>query len=165
MKRKMNNKGFTLIELIVTILILAVIMTVTISASINLYNASKEKSENSFIKELTVAIEDYITLDGLSLNYTPAGTKNKCGIKGNATTCSTVSFYKATNSPAFDIIADAVLNEKMINPATEVECNSSNLSVEIYRDEEYVYCFIAKKKGSGTSCISSTVDTCSKIYG
>jgi len=55
----MNNKGFTLIELIVTIVILGVVMSIGTYSIISIVNSSKEENYESLIKNIKSAVETY----------------------------------------------------------------------------------------------------------
>jgi len=55
----MNNKGFTLIELIVTIVILSVVMSIGAYSIISIVNSTREQNYNSLIKNIKTAVENY----------------------------------------------------------------------------------------------------------
>lgn len=57
--RKLNNKGFTLIELVATVVILGMIMVIGGYAVTELINNSKEKEYTLLIKEIGKAVELY----------------------------------------------------------------------------------------------------------
>jgi len=64
----MNNKGFTLIELVVTVLILALVMTLGTYSVIVIIKSGKEKNYNLLIKNITSAVEDY----AIECKYSPS---------------------------------------------------------------------------------------------
>jgi len=55
----MNNKGFTLIELIASILLLGVIMSVTAGTVVNLMESSKQKSYDLLIENIKIGAQGY----------------------------------------------------------------------------------------------------------
>lgn len=55
---KMNNKGFTLVELLAIILLLALITSVSASAVVGFINTSKEKSHTVLIKNIKIGAEE-----------------------------------------------------------------------------------------------------------
>ena len=55
----MNNKGFTLIELIVTIVILSIVMSIGAYSIINIINATNEENYESLIKNINSAVSSY----------------------------------------------------------------------------------------------------------
>ena len=67
----MNNKGFTLVELIGIILILAAIFLISFPALLNLFKSDEEKAYNNMIKDLCLAGETFIYL-----NYSNNSGKN-----------------------------------------------------------------------------------------
>ena len=75
-----NKKGFTLVELLATIVILGIISTVTIVTVTEYYQRSKEKTEDAFKKQVEGYVYDYITLSGSKLAYVNSGYTNlqKC---------------------------------------------------------------------------------------
>jgi len=59
MKNKFNNKGFTLVELIATIVILGIVMSLGTYAIVNLINNSNEENYKLLIEEIKNAGELY----------------------------------------------------------------------------------------------------------
>ena len=58
----MNKKnGFTLIELICTILLLSIIVSLVIITTVNIMQNSKERENAASMKLIEVAAKDYIT--------------------------------------------------------------------------------------------------------
>ena len=57
----MNRKGFTLIELIVTIALLSVVSIISFVSITNIINDSKEKNCNNLVKSIKSATKDYIS--------------------------------------------------------------------------------------------------------
>ena len=55
----MNNKGFTLIELIVTIVLLAVMLSIGAFSVISLVNNSKQRNYGTLIKSIKAGVESY----------------------------------------------------------------------------------------------------------
>ena len=58
--KKINRKGFTLIELIAVIVILSIILIVAVPNLIETYKQSKLKSEGMFVKQLTKSNTPYL---------------------------------------------------------------------------------------------------------
>ena len=56
---KLNKKGFTLIELIATVILLAIVMGFGSYSIMNIINGTKEKNYNNMIKEIKNAVEVY----------------------------------------------------------------------------------------------------------
>ena len=55
----MNNKGFTLIELMVTIILLSIVMVVAATSVIHYIEVSEEKSNKILIENIKISAENY----------------------------------------------------------------------------------------------------------
>lgn len=64
-----NNKGFTLIELIATILVLALILGITIYVALNVIKKGKEKTYNITKNEVETNADNYLTENNQRLFY------------------------------------------------------------------------------------------------
>lgn len=60
----MNKKGFTLVEILAAITLLAILATLTINVSVRKINESKEKGLETLIKSIELAAKDYIIENG-----------------------------------------------------------------------------------------------------
>ena len=56
----MNKNGFTLVELLATITLLAILATITINISVKRINETKEKSRETLIKSIELAAKSYV---------------------------------------------------------------------------------------------------------
>lgn len=56
---KIDNKGFTLIELIITIVVLAILLSITGVAISNIFNKTKDKNYSLLINDINSAAEMY----------------------------------------------------------------------------------------------------------
>ena len=156
----MNRKGFTLVELLAVIVLVALVLAIAIPTSIVSYKKAKLKTEDVFVKRLSEVVEDYISLGSqellegdkfqfqqLSGNY----RKTDTGI-GLAEDWNNYKVYKTTKTVAIeDLIKQNLLFEaKYINPNNKnysyikdgITHNTCNLDaeIEIYKDSEAVYC-------------------------
>lgn len=172
---RLNNKGFSLIELLATIIILGILGAVGSVSYINYLEKSQEKAKEAFVKQLENSVEDYISMYGTSeLIFNNNGTKEKCYIEvngpdNNVEVCDEVNYYSASNNPEFGTIVTYVSDKDFVNPVTKIPCTDDNLNIEIYRDSDYVYCFKVKPNGT-ESCIDKpavgdyAIDTCKNLY-
>ena len=55
----MDNKGFTLIELIATIMLLSIVMAITTVSVVNIIDNSKEKSYNLLVNNIKIGAQGY----------------------------------------------------------------------------------------------------------
>lgn len=148
--KKINRKGFTLIELIAVIVILSIILIVVTPNLIETYKESKLKSEGLFIKQLTKSVESYVSLYGSEMTFTeePGNyykqktikTKESCQVDRNE-----VKVYKSETTIQ-DIIDSNIIEESEYrNPGNKDTKCVPNAKIEVYRDSDYVYCFKIKK--------------------
>lgn len=78
MKKKMNNKGFSLVELIIVVAIMAVLMVVLAPQLLKYVEKTRLQKDNSAISEIVNAIEiactDETIINSISSTGTPVGT-------------------------------------------------------------------------------------------
>jgi len=94
--KKINNKGFSLVELIIVIAIMAVLIGVLAPQFIKYVERSRESTDLQNIEEVKTAVEAYVADNGenLSSNITVTGTKG-----GNISVANaSVSEYGVTGS-------------------------------------------------------------------
>jgi type IV pilus assembly protein PilA len=87
--KKMNNKGFSLVELIIVIAIMAILVGVLAPQFIKYVEQSRESTDISSIDEVKKAVETYVA------DYNPGGTIT---VAADGTTISA----GGGTSPAFD---------------------------------------------------------------
>ena len=137
----LNNKGFTLVEVLATLVILGIIATITTSVGMEVYNSSKVKAEGLFIKQLNKVIDDYIAQNGRMLDKRNGGTLRKEGIDGREIN---VAYYKRYKSGTTWVKFADIINERIIktndfvNPYDSSKCDV-NSSIEIYDDADGVF--------------------------
>ena len=149
----MNKKGFTLVELLATLVILGIVTSLTIiGLNINTNN-TKKKTEEIFIGTIKDAIKMYLDSDARKLDY----DREVCTISKALN--DNVKVYKTSSSVTLDTIINSkyspLLNEDLVNPNNEANCNI-NASVDIYRDEDYVYYY--KMKKGNLDCLTIDLD-------
>jgi len=143
----MNKKGFTLIELIATLVILGIVVGITIISVSGIFKTAKEKSEGVFISTIKDAIEMYLSSDAKK-NLT---FSNTCPSRLNKSYKTGVLVYE-TKVTMKDVISTGSLTQKdFVNPADEKNiCNPvEDIPVTIYRDEDYVYYYSVDKDSFG----------------
>ena len=143
----MNKKGFTLVELLATLVILGIVVGITIVSVTSSFRNAKDKTENVFVGTLEDALDIYLDSDARKLGFSTTKTCTLNKTRGS------VNVYKSTNALTFkDIINSSyssLVEQDLVNPANEkVACNS-NVSVEIYRDDDYVYYYKVSKDNFG----------------
>ena len=150
----MNKKGFTLIELLATLVILGIIAGITIISTMGGFGDAKEKTEKIFIGTIKDALDMYLDSDARNLTF-DKNQEPECIL---SKTHGIVKVYKAIESINFSNIINSkyspLTESDLINPANEeVKCNT-DVSISIYRDEDYVYYYKISK--SELNCLLDT---------
>ena len=131
----MNNKGFTLVELLATVVLLAIIVGIVLVSTNGGFKKSKEDTEKVFIDTIKDAMDMYLDSDAKNLGY--KGTN--CTI--NKTHKIGVKLYKANDITFNDVINSTyhpLTESDLVNPANDKKCKST-ATISIYRDEDFVY--------------------------
>ena len=159
----MNRKGFTLVELLATIVILGIVVGLTVAISSGAFNNAKKNTEDIFVKTVTDALDVYLDSDARSLSFnTNASVCTLSKTHGN------VRVYKALIDTNFDGTFLSVINSKynpitkteLVNPANKgndnYQCfsNDNYGTLNIYRDDDYVYYYKIDK--ADFKCLNST---------
>ena len=143
----MNKKGFTLVELLATIVILGILFGITLVLVNGGFGNAKEKSEDVFVKTISDALDIYIDTDARKLHFDsePVCYIDKTHGKSNvyAAVDSGITFNNVINSSYSPI----TLND-LHNPANKnkehYECSATG-RLYIYRDDDYVYYYKINK--------------------
>ena len=126
----MNNKGFTLIELIATILILALVTSLASYSIINLIRRSKEENYNILIKNIE---------DGAEVYYQECKYANNSGITCNSNNGSyeitlgelvTYNYVKGNGSNDRNVIVNPKDDKDISNCRIKVSYSNGKVLVE-----------------------------------
>ena len=143
----MNKKGFTLVELIATIAVLGIIVSISIYAANGGFSQAKDKSEEVFIKTLKDAISIYTDSDGKKLSFS---TTETCTIDKRF---GKASVYKNTGTVTLRKVIESeytpLQENEVKNPADENAVCNLNATISIYRDEDFVYYYRVSKNDLG----------------
>ena len=144
----MNRRGFTLVELLATLVILGVVLGITIVSVNGIFKDSKNKTEDVFVGTIKDAMEIYLSssdVKDLDFSVECSNTLNKSF--GNR------KVYKAYTNFGEVINSDyrPISQSDLVNPANEdVSCRlGENISINIYRDEDFVYYYSVDKSNFG----------------
>lgn len=110
----MNNKGFTLIEMIMVIAILAMLAVLTTPNVIKMINKNKVDNYNSVIDSVVKACDLYTSDNRYELNFNG--------------TCS--ADYEATPTVSTSITLQDLVNSKDISTPIRNECTNEELSYD-----------------------------------
>jgi len=155
----MNRKGFTLTELLATLVVLGIIMGITLVSTMGGFGNAKDKTEDVFISTIEDALDMYLDSDARNLVFnTYACTLSK--------THGIVNVYKVVDKTFEDVINSRyspLTESELVNPANkEVKCNTS-ASVTIYRDDDYVYYYKVSRSSFG--CLLNTEGNITNLPG
>lgn len=144
----MNRKGFTLIELIATLVILGVVLSITIVGANNIFGSAKNKTEDVFVGTIRDAMDMYLTSNNVKeLDFEKCNNTLKKSYNAN------VLVYKATSYITFKSVIDSeykpITQKDLVNPANDEKiCRDASLiPINIYRDADYVYYYSVDKSG------------------
>lgn len=157
----MNKKGFTLIELLAVIVVLGLVLIISVPNLTDVYKNSKLKTEEIFIDKLSKKIEEYIDFNKDTWSFKKEPDPKTKKVPNSKSTEVTV--WRKDKDISFQELLNSKLVTKgdFIDPNTKKNCsegNSTNRTIEVYKDTDYVYCFVVRKKSFNiieeTSCLS-----------
>ena len=115
----MNNRGFTLIELIATIALLSIITIISFVSINAVIEQSKLNDCHSLVGSIKSAASDYVSDHRYKRSFT-----------------NTVSGGKVTIT-ASTLVSGKYLSSPIVNPFTKEEIAPSNISIEIILNNDY----------------------------
>lgn len=145
----MNRRGFTLVELLATLVILSIVVGITIVFMNNSFKEAKDKTENLFVKTLSDGISVYLDDSELKKSeFVDTGcyvNKTRGGRR--------VKLY-GVNKTMEDVINSTykpLSQSDLVNPSNEdVSCGlAKDIGLTIYRDEDFVYYYKIDRKMIG----------------
>ncbi len=166
----MNRKGFTLVEVLATIVIISILGVVAYAGVTNYIKTSKEKAEDKFLDEIKSEIDSYISLN--SADFKKVGDtisfEKQVVKKGGTSETNQAEVKKSAiawqvrkngkNLTFDDLINNLKMTDKFQNPNTGEIC-SNNIEIEIYKDSDYVYYYCVNMKEAEGCPSSKNIDT------
>lgn len=156
---KMNNKGFSLVELLAVVAIIGVVGGIATVGVMSTINTSKNKSEKIFIDKLSNLIDEYIAENrpnGITGNtYTFTKCKNADCSSTYEATATQVKKSGNNNIYLKDLVENGTIEqEKLINPSNKKNCleSGNGPEIKVYKDSDYVYYFYIDLSGTNTTC-------------
>ena len=132
----MNRRGFTLVELLATLVILGIVTSIVLIGINGGFNNAKDKTEDVFVKTVKDAMDIYLDSDAKKLNFSKVEvcTLNKTHGKSKV--------YKNSDNITLNNIINSefhpITQDDLVNPVNSSKCDKNTI-VNIYRDEDYVY--------------------------
>lgn len=156
---KMNNKGFSLIELLAVVAILGVVGGIATMGILSTIDKSNNKSEKIFVEQVSRAIDDYLDLNKIT---NPTG-ETYTFIKCENSECSSSYEASATQVKKVDgtsvylkdlVTSGTIEQEKLLNPSNKKNCleSGNGPEIKVYKDSDYVYYYYVDLSGDNTTC-------------
>lgn len=130
----MNNKGFTLIELIATIALLAVVVSISFVSINAVIKSNKKEQCNNLISSIEAATKEYVSDVRYNEEFLD-GPVNRARMEAIITGSEIINGY---------------LNSPVINPITNQEISPTSISITVSLNDNYTVKEI--KSISGISC-------------
>ena len=134
---KINNKGFTLVELIAVIVIIAIIAAITTPRVIESFNQGKESSYDIMINNIVTSSKAYYEecqFGGLTHNGTSCSNEGTINLTLNDLV--NTGFLTGTNETAEDGTVTKVIKD----PNTKEDIGSCSISITKAKEgQKYVY--------------------------
>lgn len=121
----MNNKGFTLIELIVTIALLAIILTISFVSITAVINSNKEEQCNNLVNSIKSASEEYVSDNRYNSEFIKS-VRNKI-----------ITIYGSV------LVNNNYLNGSIVNPFNNKEIDASSIKLTITLSNDYTVSLIS----------------------
>ena len=148
----MNKKGFTLVELLATIVLLGVIAGIVVITVNTGFGNAKKKTEEIFVSTLQDALDVYLDTDARQLSgKNDVGYVKKTHGNVRIYLIGTVSFNDVINSSMSPLNEDDFVNPAKEDGTCNTTSNLENAIIEIYRDADYVY-YYKFEKGELDNC-------------
>lgn len=158
----MNRRGFTLVELLATLVILGIVTSIVLIGINGGFNNAKDKTEDVFVKTVKDAMDIYLDSDAKKLNF------NKVAICTLNKTHGKSKVYKSNDNITLNSVINSefhpISENDLVNPVNSNKCDK-NTVVNIYRDDDYVYYYeIDSDMGCliNTNSISILPEECNK---
>lgn len=144
----MDNKGFTLVELLAVLVLLSIVLGITLSVfGVNLAD-TKKKTEEVFVDTIKDSLDMYLTSrEARGLNF-----NTECSNKLHKTHGDVIVYKVNINFKAvIDSEYKPITQKDLVNPADkdDICAKASDIEITIYRDSDYVYYYSVNKSEFG----------------
>ena len=131
-----NNNGFTLVELLGVIVILAILVAIVAPSVVLIINNSKNANYNIMIENIVTASKSYYEECKYGNLKNSDGTKKTCGDTINITLGELVNlgFLTGTNEEVCDASGNCITKLIIKNPKTEEDISNCNIIINFIKD-------------------------------
>lgn len=145
MKKKMNNKGFSLVELIIVIAIMAVLMVVLAPQFLKYVEKSRLQKDNSAISEIANAIKVACADEAIIRDVSDAGGRSYATAASAGT--KTLAFSASSTDLLEKELAD-VVGTSVVTSSTTYSKSTTAITITVSADGEVtVTGFISEPNG------------------
>ena len=155
--KKLNNKGFTLVEVLAVIVIIAIIGGIAVPNIISTINTSKNKSEEILIENIKTAseqlYEEVYYMGGTLYKYDENGDKTSDEITVNDNDNSiTINLQTLVSNGFLNSTEENNNQKKIINPKTGENIGSCKIEIVKNNTDGKVTYTISNKSTSNSIC-------------
>ena len=116
MQRKMNKKGFTIVELVIVIAVIAILAAVMIPTFSGIVNKAKESAA---LQEATNTYKALLTEDSVTLTAAEGATAEVYTVKGNTNFASSgADLYIVVDNVVFEVVDGEIAKSSATIPVT-----------------------------------------------
>ena len=121
-----NNKGFTLVELMVTIAIAAILLTIGVPSLVSMYESARVNNNVSKIHDIMAFARNQAVSYGTTVNVCPFATATSCGTDTDWS--KGVRVYITTGNKELRVIDGFHSNDKVKGPGSDITFSPDGLS-------------------------------------
>lgn len=152
MKKKMNNKGFSLVELIIVIAIMAVLMVVLAPQLLKYVEKTRLQKDNSAISEIANAIKVACADEKIINNIPSTGVKFETNDGEGTVKEFTFSATAATGTTLLENELASVIGTSVKTSSTSYRDSDVKISIQVTSDGKVsVVGFIEEVGGTATT--------------
>lgn len=162
---KLNNKGFTLIEVLAVISIIVLLGLVTVPNALHSINNTKKSSYNILvenIKEASIRLYEEIYISGNTIyNYTKSGKGEKLIINNNSITFNLQTLVsngllKGANNKNKSVVSDNINSVVLLDPVTNSDMSGCTIEITRKKDTSGKVLYEIKELTDSAICPSSS---------
>jgi len=163
---KRRNDGFTIVELLIVIVVIAILAAISIVAYSGMQQRGRDSARKSDLSSIGKAIQLY------TIGHEPMRTGSGCGSGGNGNGWFNYSY--SPSSMMNCLKTKNVVTNDIIDPSGTVNCSSGNLDCHAYMkysctvsgdDVTFVYANLESAPHTSTDTDGTCATTIDTLYG